>query len=208
MYDFMNDLDDFFCEKYENYDKLCTLSGYKMPVMQATKQDEFGREVGYTLPKTEMRLALQEKKSELLAELKTTMWDKTFSFSFTPYKWTEKIAHLFSKDVFHKRFAQLLEMKKYTKDEAAAGLTIRKEIWDGICNGKFAPTKNLVFSLAFAMQLSLEELQALLWLIYEKFDFTEVKDVVVYYLIEQGIYHMDKVRAAFAEYRVENLFLA
>lgn len=208
MYEFMTDLDDYFCEKYENYDKICALKGYKMPVMQATKRDEFGREVGYTLPKTEMRLALQEKKTELLAALKAETWDKTFSFSFTPYSWTERISQIFSANAFHKRLAQLMQAKKYTKDEVAECLTIRKEIWDGVCNGKFAPTKNLVFSLAFAMQLNTDELNALLWLIYQKIDFSEVKDVVVYYLIEKGIYHADKVRAAFAEYRVENLFLA
>jgi hypothetical protein len=207
MYDFIADLDEFFCDRYENYDKICTLEGYKMPKMQATKTDEFGREVGYTLPKTEMRLALQTKKCELLAQLKATMIDKSFSFSFTPYKWTELISHLFTPNVFHKVFTKMLAKNHMSKDEARSGLTVRKEIWDGICNGKFAPTKNLLFSMAFALQLSMAELKQLMWVTYEKFDFAEVKDVVVYYLIDQGIYTMDKVHAAFAEYKIENLFL-
>ena len=62
MDDFISDLDAYFCENYADYDKLSGLTGYRMPLMQATKKDEFGREVGYTLPKTEMRLALQENK--------------------------------------------------------------------------------------------------------------------------------------------------
>lgn len=207
MYDFIADLDEFFCEKYENYDKICTLDGYKMPTMQATKIDDFGREVGYTLPKTEMRLALQAKKTELLAQLKKGMVDKSFSFSFTPYKWTERISHLFNPHVFHKTFKQMLDANKLTKDEARSGLAVRREVWDGICGGKFAPTKNLLFSMAFTLQLSMDEMKKLMWVTYEKFDFAEVKDVVVYYLLEQGIYTMDKVQAAFKEYKIENLFL-
>ena len=42
MFDFINDLDNFFCEKYANYDKICILNGYKRPVMQATRVNEDG----------------------------------------------------------------------------------------------------------------------------------------------------------------------
>ena len=34
MYDFIIDLDAYFCEKYAGYDKLSVLPGYKMPLMQ------------------------------------------------------------------------------------------------------------------------------------------------------------------------------
>ena len=82
MYDFLIDLDEFFCEKYANYDKLCILPGYKMPMMQASEVREDGRTYAYTLPAETMRLGLQEKKAELLTELKNRMVDTTFSFSF------------------------------------------------------------------------------------------------------------------------------
>ena len=81
MYDFLVDLDEYFCEKYANYDKLCVLPGYRMPTMQATSTDEFGRSYSYTLPANTMRLALQENKAEILAELKKRIVDKGFSFS-------------------------------------------------------------------------------------------------------------------------------
>ena len=61
-FEFIADLDEYFCEKYANYDKLCILPGYKMPLMQASKIDEFGRTRTYTLPAETMRLALQERK--------------------------------------------------------------------------------------------------------------------------------------------------
>ena len=70
MYDFIADLDGYFCETYANYDKLCVLPGYVMPVMQRSEVREDGRTYAYTLPADTMRLAKQEKKEEILAELK------------------------------------------------------------------------------------------------------------------------------------------
>ena len=58
---FLSDLDNFFCEEYANYDKLCVLDGYKMPVMQRTITKEDGRAYSYTLPASTMRLADQER---------------------------------------------------------------------------------------------------------------------------------------------------
>ena len=80
----LTDLDEYFCKKYANYDKLCTLPGYRMPKMQTSEVREDGRTYAYTLPANTMRLALQENNAELLADLKTKLQDKTFSFSFTP----------------------------------------------------------------------------------------------------------------------------
>ena len=65
MYDFIKDLDDYFCEKYANYDKLCVISGYSMPKMHASEVRADGRTYAYTLPPETMRLALQEEKSKI-----------------------------------------------------------------------------------------------------------------------------------------------
>ena len=80
MQDFITDLDAYFCEKYANYDKICILPNYRMPTMQASKVDDFGRTYAYTLPMDTMRLALQEEKASLLAQVKEKAFDKTFSF--------------------------------------------------------------------------------------------------------------------------------
>ena len=108
MYDFIADLDEYFCEKYANYDKLCILPGYKMPMMQATELREDGRTYSYTLPANTMRLAKQEKKAALLAELKSRMTDVTFSFSFRPYGFFTKIKNSFSKYAFHKNLKKII----------------------------------------------------------------------------------------------------
>ena len=109
MYDFLSDLDEYFCEKYANYDKLCVLPGYKMPVMQASEVRADGRTYAYTLPANTMRLATQEKKAELLAELKTRMVDINFSFSFRVQKLFTRIGNIFSKYAFHKNLKKVLE---------------------------------------------------------------------------------------------------
>ena len=41
-FEFLTDLDEYFCEKYANYDKLCVLPGYRMPKMQESRMEITG----------------------------------------------------------------------------------------------------------------------------------------------------------------------
>ena len=100
-------------------------------------------------------------------------------------------------------------MKRYdfTAEDAEEKLTVEKHIWDGVCKGKYLPTKNFIFSVALAAQMSLGDVKnALLFAGYE-LDFTEVKDVVVSYLLAQKVFNPLMVEAALDEYKVRNLFL-
>lgn len=83
-FDFLEDLDEYFCEKYANYDHICILNGYEMPKMQTTERREDGTDYSYTLPASTMRLAAQRNRKDLLAQLKERMTDTTFSFTFRP----------------------------------------------------------------------------------------------------------------------------
>lgn len=207
MQDLIADLDAYFCEKYANYDKICILDGYKMPTMQATKTDEFGRTYAYTLPSKNMRLALQENKAELLSALKTQLVDSTFSFSFAPYGFFTKCRNKFSKRALHRLLKETLSRHHVSEQDALAELDVSEEIWTKICNGEFAPTKNLIFSMALTAALTYEETVALLQGIGEEFDYAMVKDVVVAYLLQQNICNRAMIDAAFREYKVSNLFL-
>ena len=82
MYDFIADLDGYFCETYANYDKLCILPGYVMPLMQRSEVREDGRTYAYTLPAETMRLANQEKKDEILAEFKSIISNISYTISY------------------------------------------------------------------------------------------------------------------------------
>lgn len=207
MYDFIADLDEYFCEKYANYDKLCVLPGYKMPLMQTSTVDEFGRTKAYTLPASTMRLALQEKKAELLATLKPRMTDTTFSFSFRPLGLYMALRNKFSKFGFVKYFKEVLKKYGLTEQTAAEGLDVDPKIWKKICKGKFLPMKNLIFSLALTAQISFEDTEEMLLLCGEEFDYAVVKDVVLSYLLNNRIYNPAMIERAFAEYNVSNLFI-
>ncbi len=208
MYDFISDLDEFFCEKYANYDKLCVLSDYEMPTMYRTETDEFGVTRSYTLEADTMSLARQKKKTELLAALKTKLADTSFSFSFLPLGIFARLRNRFSKVGFYKPFHAVLQRYDVPSSAAEIGLSVSEEIWRKICKGSFLPTKNLIFSLALAAHFSYEDTCTLLTACGYAFDFTSVKDVVLAYLLQTGVYNAEMVACALAEYRVENLYLA
>ena len=80
MFDFIADLDAYFCKLYASYDKICMLKGYQMPKRQ-TSEVRNGKTYAYTLPKENLSLDYQENKTEMLAELKEKLLDKSFSFT-------------------------------------------------------------------------------------------------------------------------------
>jgi hypothetical protein len=206
MYNFLNDLDAFFCEKYANYDKLCILPGYKMPKMQDSKVDEYGRVYAYTLPADTMRLALQENMDELLKALKEKMVDKTFSFSFAPLSFFARIKNKTSKKAFLYQFKKVLAAHALSFDEAGAELEVDSGIWKNICKGNFLPTKNLIFSLALTAHLSLEETEWLLASVGYEWDYAVEKDVVITYLLHAKVYNAHMIQEALAEYKIGNMY--
>lgn len=204
---FIADLDEYFCEKYASYDKISILPDYKMPLMQGSKIDEFGRTITYTLPSENLRLAKQEKKDKLLAELKTRLTDLTFSFSFQPIGCFARLKNRLSKYAFYKNLKTVLEKYDFTDADAMESLRVSEEIWKGIRKNKFLPTKNLLLSLALAAHISFEDTTALCNLCGYEFDFAVVKDVVIAYLLQHRVYNREMVAEALNEYSVANLFL-
>ena len=206
-FEFLNDLDDYFCEQYANYDRLCVLPGYRVPKMQDTRIDEYGRKTAYTLPANTMRLALQENKAELLKSLKSKMADKSFSFSFTPAPWGGVFSR-FSKNSFAKILIQVLSKYSVTCEQAISELKIDEKTWKRICTGSYYPTKNLLFSLALTARFSYEDTKGLLGMLGMEFDYTLEREVVVSYLLKQKVFNQEMIKAAFKEYNVSNLFIA
>lgn len=207
MFDFIADLDAFFCEKYANYDKICILEGYKRPVMQATKVDENGLTYSYTLPMERMKLANQESKEALLKQLKPRLVDNTFSFSFIPYTFFKRVKKAFSEYSFHRTLRTLFESYNVNAQEVLQELNLSKEIWNNIWIGKFAATKNLILSIALVAQLSFEDTTELLNISGYEWDYAQQKDVVLTYLLQQKVYNREMIDAALKEYNIENLFL-
>ena len=207
-FEFIADLDEYFCEKYANYDKLCILPGYKMPKMQDTQTDAFGRLYSYTLPADTMALSKQEKKAELLAELKERMYDKNFSFSFRPLGFFERILDKGSKVNFSKVLKETAARYNVQPMDLANGLNIDPAIWKKIVKGSFYPSKNLVLALGLSAHFSYRDVKDLLQMSGYSFDFSNVLDVVVSYLLVKGIYNSAMVDAALQEYKILPMMIA
>jgi len=205
-FEFITDLDDYFCENYANYDKICVLPGYRMPKMQATERRADGREYAYTLPASTMRLGAQENKAELLKKLKSKMEDKSFSFSFVPASFSLLLTR-FSKSAFCKLMLAMLAKYSLTAEEAKKELAIDEKTWKRICNGSYLPTKNLIFSLALTARMSYEDTRKLLAYCGMEFDYTLEREVVISYLLKQKVFNQEMIKAAFEEYNVSNLFI-
>ena len=207
MYDFIADLDEYFCEKYASYDKLTIIPGYKMPVMQATEVREDGRTYAYTLPMETMRLANQEAKAEILAQLKEKMADNTFSFSFSICGFFARLKAKFSKYGFYKHFNKMLAKHNFSDADAMETLDVSAEIWENIKKGKFMPSKNLLFSIALVANFSMEDINSMFLFAGYEWEYNYVKDVVISYLIANKVYNRAMIDEALKEYKVINLFM-
>ncbi len=207
MYDFITDLDDYFCEKYANYDKLCVMPGYRMPKMQTSEVREDGRTYAYTLPAETMRLAMQENKKDILALVKKQICDKTFSFSFRPLGLFARIKNKHSRYGFVKWLQLVLARYNLSPEEAGKALTVDNRIWKGIYTGKYMPTKNLILSLALTAQFTMDETTNLFAVCGYEWDYAIEKDVVVSYLLNNKIFNRGMIDCALNEYKVTNLFI-
>ncbi len=201
-FEFIEDLDAFFCEKYANYDKICVLPGYRMPKMQETKVDAFGRKYSYTLPPETMCLAKQEKCAEMLVELKKRLTDKHFSFSFRPLKLSQRISEALSKHSFQKTLTVVCKNHNADPTTVAEELEIDPTIWKRILKGEFYPSKPLVLALGLSAHFTYQETKSLLNTSGYTFNFEDAADTVISYLLLKGIYNKEMVRAAFEEYKM------
>lgn len=206
-FDFIQDLDDYFCEVYANYDRLCVLPGYRTPKMQDTKLDDYGRKVAYTLPANTMRLALQENKADLLARLKEGYLDKSFSFTFRPVSLWRRLVNVFSREAFIKVLKEIAGKHNLTPEQVFEPLNVPETAKKGILKGKFYPSKNLLLSMGLTSHFTYRETKELLDISGYEFDYEDVKDTVISYLLFKGIFNGAMVQAALDEYGIKNLFI-
>lgn len=206
MQSFLSELDEYFCQVYAGYDKLCVLDGYEQPVMQSTRTDEFGRTIAYTLPMSEMSLSRQEKKTELLAALKEKICDVEFSFPILPLGFFAKIGQKFSKKSFYRVFKKWFESQNVTEKEVLAAVDLSEDAYKEIKKGRALPCKSLLFTWSLALGMTCDDALRLLSICGAAFDFSKERDVVVAYLLQNRVYNRELVQTALKEYRVGNLY--
>lgn len=178
-----------------------------MPKMQTTERRADGTDYSYTLPASTMRLAAQRNREDLLRQLKETMTDFTFSFSFRPLGFFSRIKRSFDKNSFKKLLPIKLAKYNMTAEDAGKHLDIAEADWKRICKGSYLPSKNLIFSLAIVVRMSLDDACDMLSACGFEFDYALVKDTVVAYLLAKSIFNEEMVKAALTDYRVSNLFI-
>lgn len=205
-YAFISDLDEYFCNEYADYDKLCVLPGYVMPKMQTTERRADGRDYSYTLPANTMRLSNQKNASSLLVELKSRLVDKTLSFSFVPLGFFARTFGRFSKKTFVKVFSSVCTRYSLGVRETLAKTSVGEKVRKRIEKGAYLPSKNMLFTIALACGFSVQDTELLLAATGEEFDFTIVKDVVVCYLLVHKVHASGMIDAALAEYKIDGLF--
>ena len=201
MENYLQELDDYFCEQYSDYVKLSALEGYEMPdTLYIAADGNIARR-----DSSVMRLCNQKKKDELLKTLKAGLVDTSFTFNFAFRSFRDKLGDLHRKFTFAKVLPLALKHCGETAESAGAKLDIEPRFWQMIVKGKVYPEKNTVLALALVCRMQTQDCQNLLAACGFTFDEASVRDVVTHYLIRQKIFNEEMRDRCLSEYRITNL---
>ncbi len=194
-------LDEYFCALYSDYVKLSAIEGYVMPdVLYVAPDGNIARRDSSC-----MRLCHQKDCDALLAKLKATLADTTFTFSFGFPTLRERIADAFRKETFARLLPETLRHCGESVETAGEKLAIEPRFWQKIVRGRLYPEKNTILALALVCRMQWQDVLNLLAVSGYTFREDEVRDVVVRFLIENSIYNEAMRDDCLAEYRIENL---
>lgn len=194
-------LDEYFCALYSDYVKLSAIEGYVMPdVLYVAPDGNIARRDSSC-----MRLCHQKDCDALLAKLKATLADTTFTFSFGFPTLRERIADAFRKETFARLLPETLRHCGESVETAGQKLAIEPRFWQKIVRGRLYPEKNTILALALVCRMQWQDVLNLLAVSGFTFREDEVRDVVVRFLIENSIYNEAMRDDCLAEYRIENL---
>ncbi len=197
--DFLLDLDDYFCKKYANYTKICATEGYVAPNIVRADPAEHG------LNDERYKLCYQADPFKLLNSFKENLYDAYFSFSFTPAPLMERIKDIRRKHTFKKILPAIFE--KYALDINGYHeiIDISRDVWKNIVLGKYYPEKNTIYAIALTGGISRSDTADMLAVCGYEFDYSDVRDTVVSYLIDYKIYNGELIKAALNEYKIHAL---
>ena len=199
--DFISALDEFFCAKYADYNRLSGIEGYRVPDLI-----EIGRDGNVIRRDAEvMKLCRQENAKEILINFKAGLADMEFTFNFSFVPFFERVKDKFRKYTFHKLLPAVLARVDETVQSAGEKLDIDPKIWKGIVKGKLYPEKNTIFALAIVCHLSLADTTDLLSVCGFAFEDQNVRDVIVEYVLTQKIFNENMRDRCLQEYKIDTL---
>ncbi len=194
-------LDEYFCARYSDYVKLSALEGYEMPeVLYVAKDGNIVRR-----DPSVMRLTGQAKREELLARLKKNAGDVNFTFGYAFIPFSDKFKNPLRKGTFSKLLPAALHACGETAESAGEKLEIEPRFWKKIVKGSLYPEKNLILALALVCAMPIKIATELLASRGFFFDPENVRDVVVEYLLQNGVTNPAMRDRCLAEYNLTSL---
>ncbi len=198
---YLKALDEYFCAQYSDYVKISALEGYKMPeVLYVGADGNIGRR-----DSSVMRLSRQENAEELLKTFKQNLADTDFTFNFSFRPIGDKLRDPFRKYTFAKILPAALKRCGESAKSAGEKLAIDPAIWKKIVKGKLYPEKNVVLALALVCRMQERDVNNLLAVCGFTLSDESVRDVVVGYLLKQGIHNEEMRDGCLAEYKITSL---
>lgn len=197
-------LDEYFCAHYSDYVRISALKGYVTPTLLRVGTDANLEQLDRSL----MRLKYQKDAPALLREFKDGFTDTDFAFSFFFRPLRDKICDPFRKYTFAKALPKILAHCGETAESAGKRLSIEPRFWDLIAKGKVYPEKGTALALILACHIKADDARSLLNVCGFSFDDTNVRDVVVRYLIEQQVFSAPLRDACLKEYHITTLPIA
>lgn len=200
-YDYLTQLDDFFCEQYSDYVKIAAIEGYRMPEMLTVGADG---NIARRDPSC-MRICHQENRRAVLENFKAAYVDTEFTFNFSYLPLRKRIRDHFRKYTFAKLLPTVLKRYKMTPQEAGEQLALEPAIWQGIVKGKFLPEKNTLMALALTCRMQTADVNNLLIVCGLELKQDNVRDVVFEYLLNQKIFNREMIGRCLAEYHIDTI---
>lgn len=197
-------LDEYFCAHYSDYVRISALKGYAMPTLLRVGSDANLEQLDRSL----MRLKYQKNAPLLLKEFKDGFTDTDFSFSFAFRPLRDKICDPFRKYTFAKVLPKILEHCGESVESAGKLLSVEPRFWNMIARGKVYPEKGTVLALALVCRMKGEDVRDLLNVCGFSLEDTNVRDVVVRYLLEQQVFSPALRDACLKEYHITTLPIA
>lgn len=198
---YLTALDEYFCAHYSDYVRLSALEGYVMPEVVYVAQDG---NIARRDPSC-MRLCYQKDCAGLLARLKEGLTDTTFTFSFSFRPIGDRTRDRFRKFTFAKLLPDALKRCGETVESAGSRLDIEPRFWKKIAKGTLYPEKNTVLALALVCRMTVADVNNLFNVCGFTFDESNVRDVVVRYLLEQKVFNPEMRDRCLAEYGIRHL---
>lgn len=202
----IEDLNEYFAKKYENYDLISSVKSYESVTMSMILKNQNRIEQGEVASNEMRKIYFQPQAKAVLDEVKEKYVDNNFSFSVKIAPVKLRLRAKFSpKSVPAAVICRVIDKNGFTSSDFCKEIGYPEKNWRGVVKGKYLPEKNLVYKIALSVGASLEDVNSMLSACGLSFDYADARDVVIRFLLDYRIYNPDMVAEVFKEYKIAPL---